>query len=83
MSKHDAAPTHGYIITSHVNRFVVRVCLFLFAALALAVATLVMRVNADCSDQPSYDWKAFGYELHVRFNKDYDVCMDKPVIVSP
>lgn len=83
MSKHDSAPTHGYVISSKFNAAVVRISLFLLVCLTVAVATLVMRVNADCRDRPSYDWKILGYEVHLTFNKDYDECVDKPVVVSP
>lgn len=79
MSKHDAAPTHGYVISSHVNKFVVRVCLLLFVSLALVIATLVMKVNSGCDQHADYDWKLFGYELRVGFNQDATTCTDSRI----
>lgn len=74
MSKHDAAPTHGYVIMSHVNKFIVRLCLLLLAALIIAGITLTARLRADCHDVARYDWNVFGYEVHVQLNKDVSTC---------
>jgi uncharacterized membrane protein YccF (DUF307 family) len=74
MGKNNAAPTHGWVIASHFNTFVVRLCLLLIACLVIAMITLTARLSSNCHDVAHYDFTVFGYETHMQFNKEASTC---------
>lgn len=73
MGKHDSAPTYGYVFTSWLNKWVVRVCLFTTACIIVAGATIMARLDADCLDRPTWTWNVFGYTTNVKFSKSCEL----------
>lgn len=69
MSKKDAAPTLGWVFVSHINTFIVRVCLFLTVCVIVAIWTITARLNADCTDTPEWSFSTFGYVTELKFEK--------------
>lgn len=67
MGKRDAAPTHSWVIGSHVNKFIVRVFWILLIVVSLVVGTIWAKLEDSCEN--SYDWSgsvlAYDINLHV------------------
>lgn len=74
MGKHDSAPTYGYVFTSWLNKWIVRICLLVTTCLIVAGATLAARLDADCMDRPEWTLNMFGYVTHVEFSKPTPTC---------
>jgi hypothetical protein len=72
MGKHDAAPTYGWVFTSWINKWVVRVSLFVTAIAIVAGATLIARVNDDCTDKPKWSWQVGSYVVDFGVSKTCD-----------
>lgn len=69
MGKQDSAPTLGWVVVSQFNKWIVRICLLVTVCLVVAGATIVARMDADCSDHPRWTFETFGYETDVMFSK--------------
>jgi hypothetical protein len=65
MSKHDSAPTHSWVIASHVNRLVVRLSLVLLVGLGVLVFYVVSQLNHDCSQPVALPAQVFHYKLNL------------------
>lgn len=69
MGKRDSAPTYGWVFTSWINKWIVRICLFVTAITLVAGATVIARLDDDCTDKPEWTMDAFGYSAKVAFEK--------------
>lgn len=72
MSKNDSAPTYGWVFTSWINKWLVRVCLFVTVCLIVATWTIVARLDADCTDRPAWTFETFGYMTELEFSTTCD-----------
>lgn len=69
MSKKDAAPTLGWVVISHFNTFIVRVSLLVFFCVLVAGATIMARLDADCTDKPKWSWQVGSYVIDFGVSK--------------
>lgn len=74
MSKHDSAPTHSWVIASHVNRFVVRISVVLLILLGVLAFHVVSTINEDCTKPVELPGGLFGYDIQLTVAKDPDEC---------
>ena len=76
MSKHDAAPTHSWVIASHVNRFIVRVSLVLLVVLAGLIFHVGSRLHSDCTKPVDVPFNVFSYTAVLTVTKDPAECSE-------
>ena len=79
MSKTNAAPTHWWVIRSHIDRFVVRLCLLVTAATLIAAATVYMKLRDDCTNATHWRLEPFGYVLELGVSKSPASCEKIPI----
>lgn len=74
MGKHDSAPTYGYVFTSWANRCIVRICLVTTACVIVAAATILARIDANCTDKPHWTWNVASYKIDFGVSKSVEKC---------
>ncbi len=74
MSKRDAAPTHGWVIGSQVNKFIVRLFWIILIVVALAVGTVWAKLEDNCMNTYEWSGQVFGYVLEFKASNDPVEC---------
>lgn len=69
MSKTDAAPTLWWVITSHINKWVVRICLFVSACVLVAGWTIVAKLQDDCTNATNWRVNVGSYVVDLGVSK--------------
>jgi hypothetical protein len=65
MSRHDSAPTHGWVISSRITRWLSTLfVLFLFVLLVIFMS-ITYGIRRDCSRPYKRDLKVAGYWVHI------------------
>jgi hypothetical protein len=77
MSKHDAAPTFGWVLGSKITKWLSMLFVFTAFIVFLAVWTVTYTVRRDCSDVYTRNVGAFGYWLHVQAGSTKAGCPQK------
>jgi hypothetical protein len=65
MSRHDSAPTHSWVITSRINKWLAAIFLFCLLIVFITIWTLTYTIRRDCTDVYRRDFEVAGYWLHV------------------
>ena len=74
MGKHDAAPTHGWVIMSAFHRRMSQVFIILLIVLAVAGFTIMKKVDAECGKPTEYTLHVMKYDLKIQAVKSMDEC---------
>lgn len=65
MSRHDSAPTHGWVISSRINRWLALILLLLVFFMLLAVYAIRYTLERDCRNVYKRDFLVSTYWIHV------------------
>lgn len=74
MSRHDAAPTHGWLISSRINKWLALGFIVLMLAAFIAVFTITYSIRRDCRNYYKRNIKLAGYWLHITAGSTTDGC---------
>lgn len=74
MSRHDSAPTHGWVISSRINKWLALIFMVLLLVTFIAVWTVRYGIERDCSDIYKRDLTAGGYWLHFEVGSTKSTC---------
>lgn len=75
MGKHDAAPTHGWVIMSGFHRRMSQVFIAIIIFLAAVVLIVYGRLKADCATPAQYHFSVFKYDLDITAATKPDECL--------
>lgn len=70
MSKRDAAPTLGWVVVSHVNKWLAIIFLIVLFVIASGVYVVYQQLEADCSDTFIRDVQVGSYQLHYEVSSE-------------
>ncbi len=70
MSKRDAAPTVGWVVVSHVNKWLAIMFLIVLFVLASGAYIAYRQLAADCSDTFKRDVQIGSYRLHYEVSSE-------------
>lgn len=65
MSRRNSAPTHGWVISSTINKWLALAFMLSLLFWGIAIWTITYTLRRDCSDVYDRDIKVAGYWLHV------------------
>jgi hypothetical protein len=65
MSRRDAAPTHGWVISSKINKWLALAFIISLLVVFVTIWTVAYSIRRDCTDVYKRDLKAGKYWLHI------------------
>ena len=65
MSRHDAAPTHGWVISSRINRWVTLIAFVLVLFAIITFYAIRYSIERDCANVYKRDFVVMTYWIHV------------------
>jgi hypothetical protein len=78
MSKHNAAPTHGWVISSRITKYLAIAFLVITFIVFVTVWTITWGIRRDCSDVYKRDLKVGGYWLYIQAGSNDTGCPESP-----
>jgi hypothetical protein len=76
MGKHDSAPTVGWVVSSHVTKWLSLAFVILILFLSIAGWTIYYTVNRDCENYYQRDSQVGSFWFTVRIGSTKDGCPD-------
>lgn len=77
MSRRDSAPTHSWVISSKINKYITVIFCLLVVFVLIIVFSIRAIIAHDCDDYYKRDLRTPGYWIHV------EVGSTKPECPSP
>jgi len=65
MSRRNSAPTHGWVISSQVTKWLSGLFIIFLVAFLIAAYTIKYTVDRDCTDYYKRDTGVAGYWVHI------------------
>jgi len=65
MSKRDSAPTHGWVISSQINKWLAFILIVSLLLWGVTIWTIAYTIRRDCQDVYKRDIKVSNYWLHI------------------
>lgn len=74
MSRSNAAPTHGWIISSQLNKWLALILVVLLLIMFITAWTITYTIRRDCSNYYHRDMKVAGYWVHIQAGSTAKEC---------
>lgn len=74
MSKHDSAPTHSWVIGSHINKWLALAFMIVFLLVFFFTMLITYTIRRDCNDVYVRDLAGAGYWLHIEIGSTKPGC---------
>lgn len=65
MSRRNSAPTHSWVISSTINKWLALAFIVSILFWGIAIWTVTYTLRRECNDVYKRDIKTFGYWLHI------------------
>ncbi len=78
MSRRNSAPTHGWIISSQINKYLAALFVLSLLVWFIAIWTVRYSLDKDCSDLYDRRINVFGYWIVIQAGSTKDRCPGVP-----